>query len=361
MGMSRIQLWDALGLEVKVVEPMLMDAYRREAEREWRGDGDDAPHGARWATSFHASSFPGDDPLACGRAAIYGLMDLPSEKPREPFLSAWFDVGSNLEHDWVRRLHAEGMLLSKSPAVGDDYQTVFIDREHWLSGAADAIVLPPFWRRGHNVEVKTTSAEKVQAMRDNSERTPYSHSKYVRQLKTYIALAYEQRFAPEVTVCEESWAILREFPMGMKFCPMHHSFDCKPVELKLEPPTDGTLIYSSREDPLTTASYLVEYDPAFIAAGRAKLAEWRDYYLNGLIPAHPLEGQRAKWSVPPCKFCDFKRQCKVDFTKKTARIVDSAWIPVAEKIRDYDYAEARTAVLTRWGAEDPLEQEAFAA
>lgn len=360
MGLGRIQLWNTLGLEVKVVEPMIVTAYEREAEREWLGGGE-APHGHPWFSGFHASSAPGTNPYACGRAAVYGLMDLPSEKPREPRVSAMFDLGLNLEHDWVRRFHAEGMLLSKSPAVGDAYQTVFIDDEHWLSGAADAIVLPPFWRRGHNVEVKTTSHEKVIAMLDNPANTIYSHPKYVRQLKTYIGSAYEQRFSPEVVVCEESWAITREFPMGMRLCPVHGSFDCATVALKLDPPVDGTLIFSSREEPLTTASYFIEYDPEHMAATRAKLAEWKDYYLHGLLPPHPQEGERAKWSVNQCKFCDLKRQCKADYTAKTARIADSAHIEAAQKIRHgYDYEETRAAVLGRWGADDPLKQEVFA-
>lgn len=660
MGLSRIELWGHLGLEVKIVEPMLIEAYTLEAEREWRGAGDDSPHGARWHTSFHASAFPGEDPVACGRASVYTLMDLPKEKPFEPKTLAVFDVGTDLEHNWVRRFHSRGQLLTKSPAIGDAYQDVFIDDEHWLTGAADAIVLPPFWTRSHNVEIKTTclsgdtlvavadgrnavslrqlaeegepvdvyasddgctvvrkmrgikktrrnaemvrvnlddgsyvrctpdhqfmlldgsyrradclspgtslmrfdsrankakkdkafrrqiwlgprgplrnenaggrwrwqykwsaerlfpdysyhgtdglvadhidgnslndrydnlqlmtrnehaqkhfgtdefrseqsarvtsrwnsysdekrseigqkmaasrdqvatnqtmkdayqrlgaewlsersrkawetrrrrtlenhcvisvepdgtedtycgtvtgvgnfaivtsgenflsddlsgvvvhnSHEKVMAMRDNPENTPYSHAKYLRQIKTYIGLAYEQKFSPTVTLCKDSWAVTRSGKLGdmvmetLRWCPVHHSFDCETVTITLGPPNDGTLIYSSREEPLLTASYYVPLDTEHMRVGREKLALWRDQYLRDELPAHPHEGQRAKWTVSPCKYCDFKRQCKADYTAKTERISESAWIDKAKEIRPhYNYEASRARVLARW-------------
>lgn len=357
MGLSRIELWGHLGLEVKIVEPMLIEAYTLEAEREWRGAGDDSPHGARWHTSFHASAFPGEDPVACGRASVYTLMDLPKEKPFEPKTLAVFDVGTDLEHNWVRRFHSRGQLLTKSPAIGDAYQDVFIDDEHWLTGAADAIVLPPFWTRSHNVEIKTTSHEKVMAMRDNPENTPYSHAKYLRQIKTYIGLAYEQKFSPTVTLCKDSWAVTRSGKLGdmvmdsLRWCPVHHSFDCETVTITLEPPNDGTLIYSSREEPLLTASYYVPLDTEHMRVGREKLALWRDQYLRDEIPAHPHEGQRAKWTVSPCKYCDFKRQCKADYTAKTEKVSESAWIEKAKEIRpQYDFDASRARVLARWKA-----------
>jgi hypothetical protein len=283
-------------------------------------------------------------------------MDLPDDKPREPFLSTLFDYGSDLEHHWVRRLHAEGVLLSKSPAVGDDYQTVFLDSEHWLSGASDAIILPPFWRKSHCCEVKTTGADKISAMKANRDDTPFSHQKYLRQLKTYIALTHEQPFAPEVTLCKDSWAITREFPMGMRFCPVHRSFECEVVGLRLAPPDDGTLIYSSRDDPLTTVSYYVEYDPEFMAAGRARLAEWRGYYERGEIPPHPLEGQSKKWNVSPCRFCGMKaKACKPDYTGKVTSLAESHGVEHAEHVRGhYDYDAQRASVLDRWHVADAL-------
>lgn len=339
-----------------------MAAYEREALREWKGEAQ-APHGHAWFSSFHASAYPADDPLACGRAALYSMMDLPDDKPREPKLSAMFAVGTDLEHHWVRKFAAEGTLLSKSPAVGDDFQTVFIDEEHWLSGASDAIILPPFWRRSHCVEIKTTSIEKVAAMRADRNSVPFSHPKYIRQLKTYIGLAHEEGFAPVVVVCAESWAITKSFPMDLRWCPIHESFECETREVQLEPPTDGTLIYSSREEPLLTASYYFEYDQHHMESGRARLAEWRDYFLRGEIPPHPLEGESSKWSVQPCKWCPAKRNaCKPDYTAKVRRLSESNAIEAAQKIRpDYSYEDTRAQVLDRWHARDQSAAEKVAA
>lgn len=717
MGISRLELYQTLGIEFSIVEPILIGSYEMDAVKEWRGAGDDAPHGSRWSTSFHASSFPGTNPTACGRAALYTLMDLPDEKPREAFLSALFEVGTALEHNWVRRFAATGQLLSKSPAVGDDYQEVFLDDEHWLSGASDAIVLPYGWRKGHCVEIKTTGHDKVLAMRANHDDTPYcvdesteaftengwkrhgdlksgelvltlnhesgesewqpvqavnrfsvvdeemvsvegnvhsslttlnhrwptlhrvmippyprkrhwttseslvstdhlitaapcvelpesspysdafvelvawfytegtirkdsrrpnvvlcqsvahnpecvrrirdclvevfgpsvvrmdtrgrrsevapqwrewvecdgeiarfqlnsnaaaglleiapkrvvstefirsltleqldlfiqvsldadghaykpgnpksllaqndparlvafemaciltgrpvhsyadttkrygvagdlkeqryvasvgkwstariwpkpgkwaqgsqrtgrmfptrelysgtvwcpttdngtwlarrngtvyftgnSHAKYSRQVNTYIGLTNEHGFAPLVHVCKKSWAITKPGILDLRWCPVHESFECELEEIQLEPPDDGSLIYSSREEPLLTASYYFGLDAEHMRVGREKLAAWRASFERGELPPHPLQGERKMWSVDPCKFCSMKKGCKADYQAKETRLAHSDHITRAKVVRpSYDYEAARSAVFTRWGVSDPLE------
>lgn len=346
MGLSRLGLWAEIAA-ISVVEPILINAYERESIREQQATA--SPHGHPWHTSYHASAFPGDDPYACGRLAVYGMMGLPGEMI-EPKLRAWFELGTQLEHVWVKKFAAEGVLLSKSPAVGDDYQTNFADPEHWLTGAADAIILPAFWRKGHNVEVKTTSHEKVLAMKANSQDVPKSHAKYLRQLKTYISLANEAPFTPTVVVCSDSWAITTELPIGnLRWCPVHESVTCDTEEITLDPPDDGTLIYSSREEPLTTASYYVGLDEELVAAGRAKLAGWKQAFIDGVIPAHPREDERAKWSVEPCQWCRIKKPCKADYTAKITSLAESNQIAAALEINPtYSYDESRARVLSRW-------------
>jgi hypothetical protein len=351
MGISRLMLWSEL-TGVSVVEPILVAAYEREEERIWREGSDDSPHGAPWHSSFHASAFPGEDPLACARQAVYGLMGLPNPEPFSPRVRAMFDLGKNLELDWVRRFASEGTLLSVDQTASDDVQTGFADSEHWLTGASDVIILPAFWRKGHCVEVKTTSAEKVAAMRNDLTQTPYSHAKYIRQLKTYISLANEAPFAPTVVVCSDSWAITKEIVPGspLRWCPVHENVGCPIQEVELEPPDDGTLIYSSREEPLTTASYYFCLDEEHMAAGRAKLAKYRDAFLAGTIPEHPLENQSKKWSAEPCLYCSYKKLgCKADYLAKVKTLADSNVIASAQEIREnYDYEAARAAVLSRW-------------
>src|SRR5271166_2163972 len=149
--MTRKELWDALD-EAGVVEPILLAAYKNEEERIWREGLGDSPHGMPWFTSFHASAFPGEDTSVCGRAQVYKLMNPAPEKPIEPWLRVWFDLGSNLEHDWIRRFAAYGVLLSADVTADDKYQTGLSDPEVWLTGSPDGIILPPWWTKSHVVE-----------------------------------------------------------------------------------------------------------------------------------------------------------------------------------------------------------------
>ena len=343
MPLSRLQLWQLLEEVEPVVPKLLNDAYTHEGYWAWKAGGE-APHGQPWFTSFHASSFPGEDPLVCGRLAVDGLLDPPSSGMIKPFLRAWFDLGINLEHDWVGRFASYGTLLSANIPEGDRYQTTFEDEEHWLSGSCDAVVLPRGWHKGHVVEIKTTSHEKVLAMLARTPSFPRDHGKYIRQLKTYIGLAHDLPYTPTVNLCDESGAIV---PLAQN-CP-HHGRQCAFTTVTLLPPDDGTLIYSSREEPLTVASFRVAYDREHMRVGRERLAQWRDYFLEGKIPPHPLEQQRAKWTAEPCKYCDMKSFCKLDYQQGVENLEESNLIEFARGIRpDYDIAAKRAAVLFRW-------------
>lgn len=364
MGISRVELYRELGVEFSIIESLLTSAYQNEADREWRNGRGRAP------SSFYISNFPGDDPIACGRAAVYSLMDLPEEKPVDIMGMRLMDAGKELELDFTRRLAAEGSLLTGDESKGED-QTKFTDPEVWSSGAVDAIVLPFGWHKGHIVEVKGTSANKINAMRSDPTDTPWSHKKYTHQVKTYIAEAHEQNFAPKVVVCASSWAITKETwasqSMSFHWCPVHQSFECETKEIQLDPPDSGELIYASRDPErgrgLDTVSYFFDYDPDFLAAGKEKLAAWRDAYERGMIPEHPLEDQRKKWTADPCRFCKFaghkeRGGCKKDYAEKITTLAESSWIPLAKRIRPgHSYEKARAEVFARWGIEDPLKEQ----
>lgn len=344
-GLTRLELWNELG-KVSVIEPLLINAYQVQEDDIWRSGAEDSPHGMPWHTSFHASEFPGDDPTTCGRALVYSLLGPPNPEPITPHLRAWFDIGKNLELDWIRRWAYYGVLLSADQTAGDEIQTGFSDSAHWLTGSSDAIVLPPYWTRGHCVEVKTTSHEKVQNMLQGGD-PPRSHGKYIRQTKTYVALAHEEPYMPTVMVCDVSGLMIIP-ELGM--CRGGHKNACSPRIVTLEPPNDGTLIYSSREEPLTTVSFYVAYDPEFMAAGRARLEELKGFFMRDEIPPHPREHQKAKWSVDPCEFCDLKKFiCKPDYTDKAVTLSKSHMRSWGKKVRkDFDIDERRRAVLDRW-------------
>lgn len=365
MGLGREDLWRALTeTPGPDVEQMIVDAYTLELHREW-SLGDRSPHGHAWHTSFHASEFPGEDRLACARRAVYGLLDPPAAQAREPKLQAWFDLGTNLEHDWVRRWSAYGVLLSADVTVGAEHQTGFVDAEHWLTGSSDAILLLPERGKARCVEVKTTSHEKVLKMlNSNGADVPKQHAKYLRQLGVYVGLAHEAPFSPHVTVCEKSGLLMNIVANGDadRMCPawrtnddrphpLLHEGECNPVQIVVTAPDDGTLIYSSREEPLLTVSFRVNYDVAFMAAGRARLDGFRQALLEDRIPEHPHEGAKAKWGVEPCQWCPLKKDvCKPDYQQKVGSLRDSNLIGFSQQIAPtWDYDEKRNAVLQRWG------------
>lgn len=375
MGLDRADLWRLIDEAPEPVVPgLLRDAYTLELWREWC-KGDRSPHGHPWFSSFHASSFPGEDPLACGRLAVYNLLDPPSEKPHSVKLQGWFDAGSDFEHRLVTRWRNYGVLLSADVMEdGVAVQTGFVDREHWLTGASDAIVLPPGTTKSSCVEIKTTSHEKVLAMLADGT-VPKQHPKYLRQLGTYLSLAHEAPFSPQITICKKSGLIAKPVsndPLSDCFCPARmtpddrphdllHTGDCELERVDIQPPDDGTLIYSSREDPTgTIATFRLVYDPTFIAAGRKKLAEWRDAFERGVIPAHPHEGKRAKWSVAPCDWCPMKKSvCKPDYEQKIINLAESNLIASSRELRPgWDYEEKRSVVLDRWvNREEPDEHQ----
>ena len=359
MGMSREVLWGELCGDTGF-EDLLRAAYATEAKRVYDSQSDSSPHGSPWFTSFHASAFPGDDDTVCGRALVYGLMNIPNEEEFSPETSAMFDLGKNLELDWVSRIGKYGALLSADQTAGDTFQTSFIDKEHWLSGSSDMLVLLPHWIRSHVVEVKTTSHEKVIAMREDPDSTPYSHRKYVRQCKAYIGLAHEQNYSPWVIVCRASGLLVNK---SESKCRVPHDGECQVEMIQLLPPTDGTLIYSSREEPMTTASYYITYDANFMEAGRQKLAGLIDYFIAGEIPPHVREEEKSKWSVGECQYCSLKKSvCKPDYTAKITKLNESHLIAFAQSRRPtYDPAETRKRVLSRWGREEQTNEHSAAA
>ena len=76
MGLSRGEFLSRIGM-LKEIDPLTTLAYRfseaLEAEKPKQGAGGAAP----WHVSFHGSQFPGDNPRACPRRALYTMMDIP--------------------------------------------------------------------------------------------------------------------------------------------------------------------------------------------------------------------------------------------------------------------------------------------
>lgn len=329
------------------VESVLLSSYEQEDQEIWRNESS-TPHGYEWNTSFHASSFPGNDDSVCGRAQVYGLMNPAPEKPFDLKTRGLFEGGHYIEHMHIKRFASAGVLLSADVTADDEFQTGFEDPDCWLTGSPDAIILPPFYTKAHVLDVKSTSADKISNMKEDPDKVPYSHVKYIRQLKTYIGEANE-KFSPTVITCALSGVLIKN---GTDKCPKYHQGKCVPKVIKVEPPDDGTIFYCSREEPITqTVSYYVQLDKEFMKSGKEKLKKWKEYFERDEIPPHVREGESAKWTIGECQYCSHKKSgyCKEDFKEKTKELSKSKLIDYTKSVRkNYDPTKTRNEVLRRW-------------
>jgi hypothetical protein len=355
------------------VEPLTAAAYRfaeqLEAEKPRQGHQHDAP----WHVSFHGSSFPGDYERACPRQALYTMMDISrgafSRRSRQRM-----DAGKDLERQLVRRWWQAGMLLSAPPDA--EQQTQFEDPEHWLTCTVDAILVKPRSVRPFVAEVKNIDCDTLDEML-RLIRGP--HEDYVRQVKTEIAMAHE--YGPWAVVrCINSGRLAIKMELAdvvmngeranvgsreVMMCPEHGGDKC--LEAVTLPPVEyGYLYYTSRNDPDITREFYFEYDPRFMEEGRKRLAIWRGYWEQGLLPQTKFEGKHPfgwNWTTDdsPCKWCGYgpagSYVCREDHQEAVKR---GETLPLAESLAveearasrpEYDLDLVRAAVAARWGAD----------
>jgi hypothetical protein len=344
---------------LREIDPLTTQAYRFAEQLEAEKPNQGAGGGAPWHVSFHGSQFPGDNPRACARRAVYTMMDLPrggfNRKSRQ-----FMDAGKDMEVQLVRRWYGAGMLLSSPP--DSPTQTEFEDPEYWLTSTVDAIVVRPRSTRPLVAEVKNTSAETMEAMKRLLRGPSEEH---VRQIKCEIGLAHEMG----------AWHVLRCINSGrlsialnhngrgpVNVCPEHGGNKCL-EEQTLEPVEHGFLYYVSRDNPADTREFYYEYDPEFMRKGREQLALWRKYFEAGLLPQTDLKGKHPfgwNWTTQdsPCKWCPFgptgSYVCREDHQEAVKRgellpLDDSLAVEEAREVRpEYNLDLVRAAVLARW-------------
>jgi hypothetical protein len=310
MPLTRFQLLQKLQV-VRLIEPLLVDQMKKDEEAIWSGDYDPTGRGSDWFKSFHASAFPGDNPFACARKAIYTLMGIPNASPVEPYGRAIMEAGLDIEDRVVSRLHRAGLLLS-SPTGNE--QTNFEVKEYWLTGHTDAIILPPGWDSPHALEIKTKDDVKVDDMRKGARS--YDEPHYY-QLMCYMYLTR-----------------IFHFQMGL--------------DEGLKPCKDGTIIYFSRQSPMKSAEFLIEYDQDVVNEGLEKLSGWKQFFIDGKLPERPKSW---RWTLEPCRWCELKKNCKLDDKFGIRRLDLSHTIAFAKEVNpDYDYKSMRQRVLDRWNS-----------
>jgi CRISPR/Cas system-associated exonuclease Cas4 (RecB family) len=314
--LTRAEFFTRLQL-IRTVEPLVDQAFRISEEKILREQSDDSPHGNPWHVSFHGSQFPGNNPMACPRQALYRMMDFPSSEPMSRLLRQTADSGKQAEVTIVEAFQNSGMLLSSA----DPYkQTGFEYPEAWLTGSVDAVIL--LNNKPLPVEIKERKAEVIQEMQIG--RGPFPE--HVSQVKVETAFV-------------RHYQKLGLWLSDLDLC------------------THGTIYYVSRDNPLDTAEFRVDHDENFWVAGLETLKRWRVWFEEDFIPelnpgkrsskfGHP-NGWR--WSQKPCQYCPFKKTCQLDFREGCTQLSESNGVNRAKMIRkDYDAEIARLRVRARW-------------
>jgi CRISPR/Cas system-associated exonuclease Cas4 (RecB family) len=323
--LSRAELFTRLHI-IRVLEPLVDRAFKNSEEKKFEEQLDDDPHGRPWHVSFHASQFPGDNPLACPRQSLYRMMDLPSG-PFSRRSRMLMNIGKIVELDIVQAFADDGVLLSAAPK--ERIQTGFIHEDSWLTGSVDCVIrrrdapLP--------IEIKTKDRETVEQMRVGLVGPDDSH---IFQIKCQLGLiALGQKHGGK-------WS-------------------------ELQPVTHGFIYYVSRGDKknereICTAEFRVDLDERFFEMGIERLKRWRAYFLEDVLPeepkgkrttnfGHPMGAAGLKWSSLPCQWCDFKPICQKDFRADIHALSESKGIEMAKKVRPkYDFQKAKQRVIDTW-------------
>ena len=312
-------MWREIGLlgerrEVGVAE-MTIAAYADHSNAKWEVSITEAPHGKRWHTSFHASRFPGSNPLSCDREAMYELLAIPPAKAAPPFLVAISDAGKDIENQIVYRWLRSGKLVSAAP--GSKVQTGFEDPEHWLTCSLDAALdmRDSGWPHVHPVDIKGKDHMVVESMISGKKGPEEGH--------------------------------IRQVMVQIHFCRMFHEkmgWD----KIGLQPAKGGSLLYVSRARPMTMQEFYIEYDEEVMRVGLERLKKRQLDFMQGTLPPRDKTWSWAQdpW---PCRWCNFKKQCKADVRAGIDKLRDSHAVAHAAAVNpNYKFDAVYDAVFDRW-------------
>jgi hypothetical protein len=324
--LSRNEFFSRMQL-IRVIDPVTDEAYKVVEAEAHEQQLDDSPHGNPWHVSFHGSQFPGDDPMACPRAALYQLADFPAPEPFNRNARTVMAAGKAVEVELVSTWHSAGILLSAPPE--SPVQTGFEMSDSWLTASTDAVILRPRTNWPTPVEIKSKYHADIEQMRIGAKGP---EDKHIRQTKVQIAFVRAAQEKGEI------WT-------GLDLC------------------SHGYIYYLSRDKPSVTAEFRVDYDPAFFEAGLLRLKQWKQMFLEDVLPelkppakitsrSHP-NGWR--WSYPPCQWCEYKKTCQLDHREGVTTLSESVGIERAKLVRPhYDFDEAVERVKARW--ETPIDR-----
>lgn len=307
---------------LRFIEPITQAVYHEVTWKQFREQANDSPHGHPWHVSFHASQFPGDDPMACPRQSLYRMMDFIQDAPANRMLHVTAAAGKGIEVELVSKWHEAGILISAPP--DETIQTGFEIPDAWLTGSVDSVILPPGWNKPLPVEVKSKFQREIDKMKVGARGPDPGH---ITQIKAQLGL---------VRAAQESGQLWADLDLV----------------------THGFIYYLSRDNPIHTAEFRVDYDEKFFEQGIERLKEWRDLFERNILPS-PVLGARHpmgwRWSYPPCQFCNYKKTCKLDHEQRLFELTESVGVTRTQRHRpEYDPAKARFRVGRRWGSGDRI-------
>ena len=311
-------MYDALGLTANIpsvrkprnlVTGMLFTSYEHQARKS------EDKRDRTWHTAFHGSNFPGNTLKNCQRQAMYGLLGVPHDGNFSAASIGIMDAGKDIELNFVRYMKEAYGILSPGP---DEKQWVLRDDEAMLVGSPDVVVLDQESNRPYVVEIKTKDHDKVIDMRLGK----ISLDEYHRwQCLTYIHMVR-----------------------------LHH--DRLFGSLDLKPCVAGSIIYASRNRPLTVCEFELKFDELTYRSCRDSLVRWRDDFMNDVLEERDKSW---KWTEQPCDWCDFKKTCKQDYKDGVLAISDSCGISKGVKAygdEDYSYETVKGEIRERWSVDD---------
>jgi hypothetical protein len=355
-GTTREEFFGQLG-QFRLVDPVIRQAYLEVEKSIMAEDLEGSPHGDVWHTSFHASEFPGDDERACGRYALYSMMNVPQVDEIDDCGRAIMDAGKDAEMQQVRRLYRAGFLISAHP--DEDRQTGWMEPQSFLTGNTDGIQVLPFAGTGRILEFKGKDGKVIDEMRLGTKKPDTWH---IKQVNAYIGMGNAMG-GIEFGRCRESGrCYIQPGPYQPAiFCPIHgYSQHCWELAT-LGAIEDGTLLYFARERPRThTHEFHFKLDPRYLEAGRARLRLWMSMLQRGELPHDPAAKRHPfgwMWSIDPCDYCPYKKHvCKPDWKAGITRLEDSHMHEFSRRVSlAYRPDEARLATLRRWELWPPEE------
>jgi hypothetical protein len=304
-------------------------AYLQEEKRLWESQFDDTEEerGGLWHTSFHMSSWPGEE-KSCVRSMLYGLMNIPEPDPISPMSRGIFHMGHALEYLTVYHWARAGLTISGSCPVYDGakmVQTKFVVPDMWVTGSMDAVLdLRPDWEHALPVDVKGKDHHVIDQMKTGARSYDYEH---YYQIQSYI-----------------HWCRVFHEEMGW-------------ADLGLKPAKGGIVYYASRQKPRHAQEFYFDYDPAFSMRAVAQINYAKELYLQGKLPPRDKSW---RWTEAPCDWCAFKKHaCKPDVKDDVVDLKESNAVAFAKSVNPaYEYEAARAAVLDRWYPQQEKEEAA---